>query len=370
MNQDLFDALERTFRAEGPDAGFDLLIHALQEQKNYALVFEARQMQKRHAMGLPLIFAGTIADLPPEQQSRYEEALTAAAREAGHSYLAGGDIVNAWTYFRAIGEPGPVAAAIERVQSDEGIEAVLAIALMEGVNPRKGFELLLEHRGICDGISFTTQSADRETRVMFLQMLVKAFYGQLMAHLKEAIARVEGQIPEANRVVELITGRDWLFDGGGFYIENSHLVSILQASPELDDPETMRLVIELADYGRRLAPIHHFRGEPPFEDPYVDYAEYLHALLGEHVEQSVDHFRRKVAESVRGAPDVLVGLLGRLGRYDEAIKLSLEHLGGAAGNGCLSAIQLCQLAGNYKQLCDVARTERDLLGFAAGMVQS
>ena len=369
MNENLFDLLEHTFNAEGPAAGFDLLIHTLQQQKSYALVLEARLMQKRHAMGLPLIFAGTITDLPLEQQGPYGAAMTDAAREAGHSYLADGDIVNAWTYFRAIGEPGPVAAAIENVQSGEAIEGVLAIALVEGVSPRRGFELLLEHRGICDGISFATHGPDRETRVMFLQMLVKAFYNELMAHLKETIARVEGHSPDANRVAELITDRDWLFADGNFYIENSHLVSILQASPELDDPETMRLVIELADYGRRLAPIHHFRGQPPFEDPYVDYAEYLSALLGEHVDQSVAHFRRKVADSVRGAADVLVGLLGRLGRYDEAIQISLEHLGGEAGNGCLSAIQLCQMAGNYERLRDLARTEHDLLGFAAGVVQ-
>ena len=115
MNENLFDLLEQTFNAEGPAAGFDLLIHTLQQQKSHALVLEARLMQKRHAMGLPLIFAGTITDLPLEQQGPYGAAMTDAAREAGHSYLADGDIVNAWTYFRAIGEPGPVAAAIEGV---------------------------------------------------------------------------------------------------------------------------------------------------------------------------------------------------------------------------------------------------------------
>src|SRR5207245_8910764 len=124
--------------------------------------------------------------------------------------------------------------------------------------------------------------------------LGKAVYSELMVHLNEAITRVEGQTPEANRLTELITDRVWLFEKQRLYIENSHLVSILQASPELGDPETMRLVVELADYGRRLAPIHHFQGQPPFEDPYVDYAEYLYALLGEHVDQSVAHFRKKV----------------------------------------------------------------------------
>ena len=97
---------------------------------------------------------------------------------------------------------------------------MLAIALLEGVSPRRGFELLLEHRGICDGIGFATHGSDRKTRLMFLQMLVRAFYNELAAHLNDNITRVEGQVPAASGVVELITGRDWLFANGGFYIES------------------------------------------------------------------------------------------------------------------------------------------------------
>jgi len=147
---------------------------------------------------------------------------------------------------------------------------------------------------------------------------------------------------ERTSVVELIAGRDWLFEGGNLYIENSHLVSIL----------------------------HHFEAEPPFDDPYIDHAEYLRALLGENVDQAVAHFRKKVTGSVPGSAEVLVGLLARLGRYDDAIQTSLEHLGGEAGDGCPSAIQLCQRAGDYQRLREVARKERDLLGFAAGLMHS
>lgn len=370
MDQDLFDALEHTLQAEGPSAGFDLLIRKLLEQQNYALAFEARLMQNRHALGLPLIFHGTLAEVAPEHRSAYEAALIEAARETGNAFLADGNIVSAWTYFRAIGEPAPVAAAIERVDSGEEIDPVLDIALYERVNPRKGFELVLKYRGICDGVGVVTRCQDRETRVMLLQLLVRAFYGDLVAHLKEAIASVEGQVPETSRVAELLAGRQWLFEGGNLYIENSHLLSILQASPELDDPETMRLVLELADYGRSLAAIHHFSARPPFEDPYVDHGEYLRAMLGENVEEAIAHFRKKVAGSVPGSAEVLVSLLARLGRHDEAIQVSLKHLGGEAGLACPSATQLCQMAGAYPQLRDVAREQGDLLGFAAAIIQS
>src|SRR5438132_6285951 len=369
MSQDLFDLLEHTSQAEGPGSGLDLLIRQLAEQKRHQLVFEVRLLRKRHVLGLPLVFAGTIADLPLEHQGAYQTALTEAAREAGHAFLADGDIARAWTYFRAIGDPAPVVAAIERVHSAEEAERVLAIALVENVNPRKGFELLLEHHGVCQAVDFTIKCGDRDTRLMFLRMLVREFYRQLASSLKEAIAAVEGKIPETKSVAELIAGRDWLFEGGNLYIENSHLVSILQASPELDDPETMRLVLELAEYAQRLAPIHRFQAEPPFDDPFVDHAQFLRARLGENVDEAVAHFQTKVAGSVQGAAEVLVALLARLGRYREAIEISLAHLSGEAGDSYPSAVQLCQMAGDYEQLRDVARKTGDLLGFAAGILQ-
>ena len=368
MNQDLFDLLEQTSLAEGPGAGLDLLIRELLEEKRYQQIFEVRLLRKRHALGLPLIFSGSIADLPPEKRDVYQVAVTEAAREAGTSYLADGDIVRAWPYFRAIGDPAPVASAIERVHSSEEAERVLAIALVDGVSLRKGFELLVEHRGICQGVDFVINCADRANRVMYLQILVRVFHGQLLAHLKEALTVVEGATPATSRVRELIAGRDWLFEGGRLYIENSHLLSILQASLELEDLDTMRLVLELAEYGQRLDPIYQNPAPPPFEDPFIDHAAYLRALLGENVEEAVAHFRKKVAASVPGSAQVLVGLLARLGRYKEAVQISLEHLGGEADDDCPSAVQLCQLAGDYQQLREVARKKGDFLGFAAGIL--
>jgi hypothetical protein len=165
----MFERLERALRSEGPDAGFELLVTEALEQKNYALLFEVRQMQKRHSLGLSLIDTRSIAELPPEHQSAFQAAVADAARETGSLYLADGNIARAWPYFRAIGDPGPVAAAIESVESGEGIDNVIQIALQEGVNPRKGFELLLARRGMCQAIDFASQYTDPANR-MALQM--------------------------------------------------------------------------------------------------------------------------------------------------------------------------------------------------------
>jgi len=369
MDPDLFDLLEQTVRAEGEQAGFELLIGRLREQKNYPLVFEARLMQQRQKLGLPLIFGGNISDLPARHQPAYEAALMEAARETGGLFLAEGDLVRAWPYFRAIGESGPIAAAIDRVDSGERLDGVLQIALDEGVNPRRGFELLLEHRGICRAIDFAAQFPDRALRNEFLQTLVRTLYQDLANNLKEAIASVESAPPDSVPVSALISGRDWLFAGGRYYTENSHLASLVQASLELPDVATLRLAWELAEYAQRLDPLFHFPGDPPFEDLYADHAHYLRALLGERVDTAIAHFRQKMDASVAGAAEALVALLARLGRYEEAIRISVEHLGGEGGAVCPSALQLCQTAGDYARLRTLARAQGDVLAFAAGIIQ-
>ena len=94
-----------------------------------------------------------LADKRPE----YEKAFVQAAREAGELFLAENDIPRAWPYFRAIGEPAPVVAAIERTDEHENMAAIIEIAYQEQIHPRKGFELILKHYGICRAISSVFQ---------------------------------------------------------------------------------------------------------------------------------------------------------------------------------------------------------------------
>ena len=80
------------------------------------------------------------------------------------------------------------------------------------------------------------------------------------------------------------------------------------------------MVCEMAEYGRRLSPMFHFRGDPPFEDVYLDHAVFLKALLGEETDAAVEHFRGKLASAGEAAAPVLIDLLVRLGRQEEAIR--------------------------------------------------
>ncbi|HYM12388.1 MAG TPA: hypothetical protein VEU62_16750, partial [Bryobacterales bacterium] len=194
--------------------------------------------------------------------------------------------------------------------------------------------------------------------------------------LQRTITQQEGAAPQAENVSGLVAGRDWLFADNNYYIDTSHVVSVIRLCLESDDPELLRRALELTDYGARLGPMFQYRGEPPFEDVYHDHAIYLRALLGEDVDAAVVHFKRKAEESdpdqAGAAPaQVLVGLLARLRRYEQAIDVSLTHLRDADPNhlACPNVIQLCQMAGDYARLTRLAREQGDLLSFAAARMQ-
>jgi hypothetical protein len=377
MPDDLFDALDETLRSGGAAAGFDLLIRKFREEKKFPLVFEARIMKSRHDLGLPLIHEGQVEDLPDEKRAAHERAFMDAAREVGGLFLADGDIPRAWSYFRAIGETAPVAAAIEQLQPQENQEAVIEIALQERVHPRKGFELILANYGICRAITFFEQYPDRRTREECLGLLVRTLHHELAESLKRAIARNETQAPDTNNVHELIAGRDWLFGEYDYYVDTSHVVSILRFSLDATDRETLALAVSLADYGTHLSPMFSFHGDPPFEDGFRDYGVYLRALIGERIDEAVAHFRGKISESnpENAGPSpaqTLVALLARLGRYEEAIAVSLDHLRDVDPSQllCPSVFHLCQAAGDYHRLRSLARERGDLLDFAAAALKA
>src|SRR5215813_5299289 len=122
MESDTFEQLEHAREAGGASGGFDFLSKKFREEKNYPSLFETRLMQKRFELGLDPIQIGTLEDVPAAVRPPYERAFVEAAREVGGLFLADGDVARAWPYFRAIGESGPVAEAIERAVPGEDME--------------------------------------------------------------------------------------------------------------------------------------------------------------------------------------------------------------------------------------------------------
>jgi hypothetical protein len=181
---DDFELLEETIRSKGADAAFELLAEKAREERNYREVFRTRLMQVRQRLGLPLIEVEPATEMSGEKRGAYEKAVQDAARETGDLFLSAGDIPGAWPYFRAIGETAAVAAAIEEVTGGEHVEALIDIAFREQVHPRKGFELILEHRGICNAITWFGSMPAGASRGECLRLLVRTLYDELSASVR------------------------------------------------------------------------------------------------------------------------------------------------------------------------------------------
>jgi hypothetical protein len=372
MTDNAFDLIDQALRSGGPDAGFDLLAQKVLEEKNYPLLFEARLLKKRHELGLPLIQVDDSAPMPADTRREYDKAFIDAAREVGGLFLADGNIQRAWPYFRAIGETAPVAAAIDKFESAEGIEPIIEIAYMERVSPYKGFQMILSNYGICRAITSFGQFPSREGRDESLHLLVRTLHSELVESLKRTIERNEEHAPDTQSVPALMAGRDWLFEGHSYYVDTSHLISVIRFSLDLNDRDTLGLAIELAEYGARLGSMFQERSDPPFENFYVDHGVYLRALRGDDVDGAVTHFRAKVegydmSETGSGPAQMLVGLLARLERYSEAVDISLRYLAEVNPSelGCPTALQLCFLAGDFDRLRTLSRERGDLLNYVA-----
>jgi hypothetical protein len=377
LSTDPFELIEAGVARNGGAWVLDFLARKFLREKQYPQLFETRLTQKRLEIGLPLIQLGAIEDLPEPARSRYEDGVRQAAREIGDLYLADGDIIRAWPYFRAIGDRETVALAIEAVQPGEHIDALIDIALGERVHPRKGLELVIARHGICRAITYFEQSPDLEHREACLIVLVRSMYAEVVANLNNAIARREGQSPIANSISGLIRGREWLFGEFDTYADTSHVINVIRFALDLQDAEAISWAVELCEYGLHLSSQFKMRGEPPFDDIYRDHAIFLRALIGLDADAAIEHFKHKIAaqdDPMRAiqCAQILVGLLVRLERYGEAVQISFDHLSDIAPNqlACPSLFQLCQLAGDSGRLKELARARGNLLTFAVAAIQS
>jgi hypothetical protein len=373
-SSDGFQQLNELLENASPEEVFAHLIRDARERGNYAQLFEARLMETRHRLGLPLLTGGPPVGLEGERRAVYDRSVMDAAKEAGELFLAAGDIPRAWPYFRALGEPEPVANAISSLRdAGDDVDAIIDVALSERVHPLRGLELVLAHHGICRAITCFDQYPDPGSRDEGLRLLASTLYKELRANMRRAIEQQEGQAPpEAATISELIGGREWLFGEYDYYVDTSHLISVLRFAAESHDSQTVALAIELAEYGKHLSPMFHHRGEPPLDDVYEDHLIWLRAMSGQEVEAGVRHFRDKVSaldlEQTGSYPaQVLVRFLLRLERYDEAVEVFERYLANTdpAYLMCPTLVELCRMAGDWERIRSLARDRGDLLTFAA-----
>ena len=376
MTEDTLRAVEGLLDSGDSAASLDLLIRHFADRQDFNSLFEARRLKHRLEFGLPLLDNDVLPE-SPEARTAYESALIQSARETGELALEHGNIPAAWRFFRAIGDAAPVAAAMDRVQPDGDVEDLIAIALQEGVHPAKGLELVLARHGMCRAITAFGMVPMHKDRPQCIALLARSLHAELGERLAASIEAQEGARPATTRIGEMIAGRDWLFGEYDYYVDTSHLLSLLPYSLEVNDPAILALFHDICVYGKRLSPMFQSRGQFPFEQPFLDYEEYVLALLGDRADERVTHFRAKVQESIPEehgtiAAQVLVSLLARLERYDEALAVSLAHLQDEdpAALACPSSLQLCVLAKDYGRFRELARSRGDLLSYVAASVMS
>jgi hypothetical protein len=377
----VFDAFDEALCGAGPDAALEYLTSTLAERGEFRALLDAMLLKARHELGLPMIQVGALTDLPEPVRTQYEERYVEAIRAVGRRLLDSGDIPAAWPYFRAIGETGPIVAALEAyrpAEADDRLGQVVEVAFNQGAHPRWGFERILDHYGACSAITaFEHLPPDESIRTACAGLLVRHLHEQLAASLRADIARRGQPVPpEGTSIPGLMAGRAWLFGDDAYHLDVSHLAAVVRMAPLLTDPGTIALAVELTDYGRNLSERYRYEGNPPFEQLYEDHALYLRALLGQDVEEAIAHFHSKLPRPDSDGQDdtlpaqILVRLLVRLGRLEPAIDVAAAHLAGYPDSAliCPSLAQLCQRAGRPDRLAQLSRDSGDLVNYAAALL--
>jgi hypothetical protein len=173
----------------------------------------------------------------------------------------------------------------------------------------------------------------------------------------------------------LIKGRPWLFGDDFYHVDTSHLSATVQMSVHLGPSAELNLARELCEYGQHLSPRFQFPGEPPFENLYKDYAVYLSILAGDEVEAGLQYFREKIEqlkpEEYGTYPaEVLINLLLRVGREEEALQIASRYLVKADERQitCPGIVELCERTGKFDVLARLAREHDNPVHFLAGLI--
>ena len=385
------EVIDETLAGEGPKAAIDRLVETLESRGDFRALLDALLLQARFELSLPLVVQGGLNDLPEPDRTKYEERYVDAIRTVGRKLLDRAQIAAAWPYYRVLGENAPVFEALELFEhhapetydpdASDTLGPIIEVAFAQGVHPRKGWDLILDHHGPCAAISAFDQLPPDETiRRHCAGRLVKHLHEQILGNLRADIARRGESEPFQNASIsEILAGRDWLFEEDNYHADVSHLSATVRMSPILADRDALALAIELTKYGRHLSERHRFEGDPPFEDVYVDHGVYLKALLDIDFENALSHFRSKISPrddswfdpSASLPPQVLILLLVRASRFVEAISVFREHLLSVPEGSliCPNLSALCLRADRLDLLAEISLERDDAVNYAAAILQ-
>lgn len=374
-----YDRLQATLASRGPAAAVDELIENLRKAEDYQSLFYALLMKKRVELGVSPFPAGNAGELPPYTHEPYEEAIRAASREVGGMLLERKEYAKAWPFYRLLGEPEPVRAALEAYAPgpDDDVYPVIEITWQQGLLPKKGFDLVLDRHGICSAITMVSGSdlsSNPELRDYCVTNLARALHAQLAERLRNDLAGRGVTVPPDATIAQMVEAHPELFADDAYHIDTSHLSSVVQMATNLPPGEGVNLARELCAYGRKLSPGLQGRNDAPFEEGYDDYLAYLDVIAGENVDEGLRRFEekaaREAAEGATFAAQIYVNLLLKANRPAEALAAAKRFLLAEDERNliCPGVGELARRAGDASAMAEAAKARHDPVAFLASLI--
>ncbi len=313
---------------QGTTAIERLIGHFRAERQPYEL-FEAMKARARLGLGLPPVTFESQPPLAEATERALEAKLLEACRATGTMLLEEGKVREGWLYLRPVGDVGLAARLIAKIPvTEENAEDLIAVQLHEGVDVARGFRTLLERNGTCNSITVYEQvlgGRSKEQQRLAAAILLEHLYAELKENVRADIERRESvKLPPSSTLVEMLSGRRGLFEGGAYHLDTSHLAATVRFARVLQDPKQWQLAWELTQYGRLLSQPLQYPGEEPFRDTYPAHATFFSVLLDQNRDAGLGYFERKARsvdheEHGTAAIETYIDLLDRVGRTREAL---------------------------------------------------
>lgn len=380
-NDTIFDQIAQTAEQSGAPAAIDLLVNFLESSGRQHELFEALKWQLRQRLGLPVTQLDQNEKLPETVELKLERGLIDNCRRVAEGFFKQGKIREGWMYMRPVGDKSAAAKVLQAIEAnDDNIDELLEVLLHEGVDIARGYQLALDRMGTCNSITMfesTLGARSRRDQQVAAGLLVRHVHAELLANLKRDISKREQKEPAEQTAEELLKSRPTLMRDGSYHLDTSHLASTVRYARVLDEPADLRLALDLTIYGRHLQPQFQYPGEEPFLDLYPASAAFFRTLLGQQVDAGIRYFTQK-AESVNQqeygtvAVEVLIDLLARCGRHEEALQVFKNRMPSDARfiGIAPTLFELSQRVGSYEQMEEICRQRQDLLGFASAVLQA
>lgn len=382
MENSPFELLEQATTNHDAATLIDQLLKTVEQSGDFHKLFDAKMLQKKHELGLPLSRPSSLQDVPEAHRKAVEATYVDAAREVGEKFVEQGNLAAAWMYLQVIREPHKLVEALEALPDNiddyERMEEILQIALYQGVNPPKGVKIMLNGHGTCSTITALDQALPQMTqahRTECSKIMVRSLYHDLRDSVRRHVEQKVPLLEPGLSLKELLTGRDWIFTEGNYHVDVSHLNSVVRFARSIEAPsEELELARQMAMYGSYLEKSLQYEGEPPFEDFYPAHLHFFNILLDKNRDDGLQYFRDKldVEPDEQDKPllaYVLVDLLIRSDQLDEAVEVSARYLANLNEDVSVSFDELCVKAGRLNVLKQARKEQNDIVGYAAALLR-